>query len=531
MKSKWKRLWSALLAAMMTISLLAQPGFGVRAAGESDQGTTEQADVSDPVTIDKWIWTQGRNTGTMGRIWADKSVSLDSMTYGDDIKQTVEKSAGSDFLVALSALSSTQPMESQTAVPLDIILVLDVSGSMSDPMGRTDSTKRIVALQNSVNAFIDLVKERNESTAITEESQKSRVSLVQFAGNKTDSSYTVGGFRYQPSKILNHFTVCDANGSGTLKRSVNGLQVAGATRADYGLELAEEELTNNARSGAQKVVIFFTDGKPTSFSDFDYTVAKSAVESANSMKDAGAKIYTIGIFSGADTSDTTKAEENQFMHAVSSNYLTPSVSTGGGWTSPGITLGDRVTDSEYYYTSDDSTGLMENFEDIFTKISVTAYAPTEIEGNDPSQSGYVTFTDELGAFMEVADFNAVVYGDQKYTLHQKEATEDKNTDCYVFTEEAKQPANSLYADADLKDIKITVTRKQDGSGDLVEVKIPVTMLPLRTYEVKTDKEGKATLKISDTDPINVFFSVQLQKGVREALEQGNTIGIDVKYTP
>ncbi|MGO5165722.1 MULTISPECIES: Spy0128 family protein [unclassified Candidatus Paralachnospira] len=529
MKSKWKKLWSVLLTVIMTVSLLLQPGFGIYAAENGDTGSSTSQTVADPVTIDKWIWTQGKNTATMGRIWADKSVSSDSITYGNHTKLTVEKSEAADFLVALSALSSTQPMESETPVPLDIIMVLDVSGSMDDPFGRNDSTKRLTALKNSVNAFIDLVEERNKSEAITDDSQKSRISLVQFAGKKKDSEYYEDGNRIQPSKVLNSFTVCDTNGADKLKRSVSGLRAAGMTRADYGMSLAETEMDSSARKDAHKVVIFFTDGAPSSFSSFDYSVAKGAVESANRMKASGTTVYTIGIFSGADTSDTSK-KENQFMHAVSSNYLTPSVSTGSYLTDPKITLGTRVAGSEYYLKSENAEGLMKNFEDIFTKITVTAYAPTEIGGDNPSQSGYVTFRDELGAFMEVADFNAVAYGDHIYKVHEKgEAETLANGNVryrYTFTEEAKQPANSIYADVDLRNILITVTKKQDGSGDLVEVKIPATMLPLWSYEVKTDKAEKTTLTITDTDPINVFYSVQLQDGVREAIEQGNPIGID-----
>lgn len=220
MKSKWKKLWSVLLAVIMTVSLLLQPGFGTYAAENRDAGSSTSQTVADPVTIDKWIWTQAKNTATMGRIWADKSVSSDSITYGNHTKLTVEKSEAADFLVALSALSSTQPMESETPVPLDIVMVLDVSGSMDDPFGSNDSTKRLTALKNSVNAFINLVKERNESEAITDDSQKSRISLVQFAGDKRNSAYRDNGYTIQPSKVLNSFTVCDAKGAATLKEAL-----------------------------------------------------------------------------------------------------------------------------------------------------------------------------------------------------------------------------------------------------------------------------------------------------------------------
>ena len=116
--------------------------------------------MADNVTINNWHDTNtlDNSTKNVGRIWTDKSVSAGDVTLTgqdeDSGTATIKKGADSDFLVGLSALSSTAKITGQTTVPLDIVLVLDVSGSMDDPMGSADSTKRIDALKKAVNRFI-----------------------------------------------------------------------------------------------------------------------------------------------------------------------------------------------------------------------------------------------------------------------------------------------------------------------------------------------------------------------------------------
>lgn len=95
--------------------------------------------VADDLTVNKWHDANALDDSTrnVGRIWTDKSVSTDDVTLTNKQggTKTVKKNNGSDFLVGLSALSSTASITGQSAVPLDIVLVLDVSGSMDDPSG------------------------------------------------------------------------------------------------------------------------------------------------------------------------------------------------------------------------------------------------------------------------------------------------------------------------------------------------------------------------------------------------------------
>ena len=89
--------------------------------------------IADDSTITSWEDTTGDNTKNVGRIWTDKTVSTDSINL-QPVDITVKKDDSEDFLIALSALSSAANITGETAVPLDMVLVLDTSGSMGDDM-------------------------------------------------------------------------------------------------------------------------------------------------------------------------------------------------------------------------------------------------------------------------------------------------------------------------------------------------------------------------------------------------------------
>ncbi len=184
--------------------------------------------------------------------------------------------------------------------PLDIVMVLDASGSMNDPMGGKGSTKRIVALKNAANSFIDTIAKQNEN--IKDENKQHQVAIVKFAGKKKsdevgNDTYRDGGYTYNYSQTMQGLTTCSVDGAKSLKKTIDSIAPAGATHADYGLQLAEG--ISSDRADAKKVVVFFTDGSPTSQREFENEVANDAINSAKKIKDKGADIYTIGIFSGA----------------------------------------------------------------------------------------------------------------------------------------------------------------------------------------------------------------------------------------
>lgn len=457
-------------------------------------GPAASGTVVDYDTSDHWqYWAGGYDgkevtTQNVGRIWTDKTVK--AVEGGE-----------SDFLTTLSAISST----SDTTVsgkPLDIVMVLDASGSMDDPMGKRDDTKRIDALKTAANSFIDTIATQNES--IADPSKQHQVAIVKFAGTYSTAvgnSKDRNGYNY--SQIMKKLTFCKGEEAKSLKSTVNAISPDGATRADYGLELADEELSTG-RSDAKKVVVFFTDGSPTSSNVFQASVANSAINSAKSLKANGADIYTIGIFDGADPSAVPTAEgtsnENKFMHAVSSNYPSASSSiTNEGFRKKWvIDYGTRAENSDYYKSATSASELEKIFEEISGSIVQTGY-PTEVHGGyGEHKSGYITFTDELGDFMQVDNFTSVVYNGE--TFAKPAIKTEGNVDTYTFTGAA---ANLV----------ITVQHAEEGkpqTGDIVTVKIPASLIPLRHFKI-TD----GVLTVDNTEPIQVNYTSSVKK---EALD-------------
>ena len=291
--------------------------------------------------------------------------------------KTIAKKKGTNDTYTLNLnVTGKRSSTSQTvSQPVDIALVLDVSGSMSETMGET---AKLAALKKAAKEF--LTNTANKNAAIADNGNKIRVSLVKFASTKRD---TTGNDRYDSwdgkrnyTQIVNNLT----DNMNTLSASVDALQAGGATRADYGLEKANAVLAG-ARANAKKVVVFFTDGEPNSHSGFDGGVANTAVKNAKTLKDSGTTIYSVGVFSKADPSDTS-GKFNAYMNAVSSNY--PNATTYRN-------LGTRVDGGNYYMIASNSEGLSKVFEDIQQTITST--------------NGYtgVTIQDTLSKYAEFAD--------------------------------------------------------------------------------------------------------------------------------
>lgn len=494
--SKYTRgLLAVILAVVLVLPAAAfamLPEANARSSTGMD-GPTVSGTVVDPDTSGRWeIWAAGHNgnkvtTQNVGRIWTDKTV-----------KKAGENEA-SDFVTTLSAMSSTSNSTVTVTTPLDIVMVLDASGSMDHEMGGGDPTRRIDALESAASSFIDAIAKQNEGIEGVDRQHK--VAIVKFAGKTSNNigneTYRDGGYTYNYTQVMKDLTDCSGGNVKALKHRIAQITPAGATRADNGLQLAEG--ITSGRAGAKKIVVFFTDGTPTKRDTFDSGVANAAVTAAKNMKDSKATVYTIGIFDGADPSagiqDSGKSQkENKFMQAVSSNY--PNATA---WDAHGA----RAENSDYYKSATNAEELKKVFDDISQAITSEAPYPTEIhKGYDETKSGYITFTDELGDFMQVDGFTEVVINGTSFTKASKTFNKETNTDTYEFTGKAK-------------DLLITVQRAgadNPQKGDIVTVNIPASLIPLSHFKTV---DGK--LSVDNVKPIQVKYASSVKSAALDNL--------------
>lgn len=501
-----------LLAMALALALVCLGGSFAFADDEGGNRSMRggAASVADPSSMDDWAVILGGetpNTANIGRIWTDKTVSTDTITTSSG---SVINRGDSAFITALSALSSTSNVKSSSTTPLDIVLVLDASGSMDDSMD--DGTKRIDALKSAANDFVTTIAEQNQG--ISDSSKQHQVSIVKFSGKKSaavgNDTYREDGYTYNYSQVMKAMSPC--TDAAAFTSTINSINPAGATRADYGLQLAQSQTSN--REDAKKIVIFFTDGSPTSYSGFESGVASSAVSAAKAMKDAKATVYTIGIFSDADPSADPTAQrtsnENKFMHAVSSNY--PNATYTQSWSGWNWNLGTHEG-SGFYKSASNAADLDKVFDDISSEIVKGSGYPTNATEGAEHTSGYITIDDALGAYMQVDGFKAIALNGQTFEKSTKTTakTTAGNVDTYTFEGKVTMGSN----DVSLGNVVITVTKSADlAVGDKVQVKVPAALIPLRSYNVN---QNDMTMMISDTKPINVVYTSSLKPGVESLL--------------
>lgn len=295
--------------------------------------------------------------------------------------KTIAKKNGANDTYTLNLnVTGKRSSTSQTvSQPVDIALVLDNSGSMAYCMSgkgrcRDDNPVRSAALKTAVTAFLDGVDTQNNTIANAD--NKVQVSLVSFA----DSASTLSELTPGVTK---------------LKTKVNDLKPQGATNTAAGFNKAKSTLDKDTRTNAIKYVVFFTDGVPTTDRTFNSTVANKTLTTAKQLKDANVGVYSVGIFSGANTSVTScnrRSDEtckaNVFMNAVSSNY--PNYGSVAWDNSSGVTLSGG-SNKGYYKTASTASELSKVFEDIQQTITTT--------------NGYtgVTIQDTLSEYAEFAD--------------------------------------------------------------------------------------------------------------------------------
>ena len=345
------------------------------------------------------------NVSSARRLLRTSSFSARQTDNGLILDKTATYNASAKTVtIRLEAYTTGTVTTTTTTVPVDIVLVLDQSGSMAfDFDGNRTSTntdRRQYAMKQAVNNFIDAVAAKYSTDA------DHRMAIVTFGSGAT---------------TLQGWTAVDAAGQTALKGKINGLpnSPSGATNVAAGMEQAETLMGSGynytgANTQRQKVVIVFTDGVPTTESDFDTDVATKAIASAKNLKDGGATVYTVGIFNGAnpgelygatgfdtnsdgseqsiwekdtwglfpgtDFPEADRPAGNRFLNYLSSNYKEATeiglerTTEGFGILPYKVTYKitknfTRSTADNYYLTANDSTSLNNIFQTISNNIS------------------------------------------------------------------------------------------------------------------------------------------------------------------
>ena len=351
---------------------------------------TDAGPFMPPVTVERVL-----------RRYAARAAAEEPADNGNglELSKTATANGNNIYTIRMEAYTTGTVTTSTKTVPVDIVLVLDQSGSMaydfSGNSTNTNTDRRQYAMKQAVNNFIDEVAKKYTTDA------DHRMAIVTFGSN---------------ASTLQGWTFVNEAGKGTLQGKINGLPVtpSGATNVAAGMTQAETLMGSGysytgANTQRQKVVIVFTDGVPTTNTDFDTTVATNAIASAKRLKDAGATVYTIGIFSGANPDELYGASGfdrnsngsvgsdwsdfsfwmigdiknydipagNRFLNYLSSNFSDATeigliqykeTFLGIGYRGWKITRNFESTNSNYYLTAKDSASLDEIFQTISENI-------------------------------------------------------------------------------------------------------------------------------------------------------------------
>lgn len=351
-------------------------------------------------------------------------------------------------------------------IPLDIVLVLDVSGSMEDPITSTDTTKRITILKDSINQFIEEFAKNNSKQS--DEKYQSRISIIKFSGKIPDNANKIGNDTYQENRntynytqIMSDFFTATNDNKAKLEDVVNSISPAGATRSDFAMELALKQINQSkndeSRKDAKRIVFFVTDGQPTTLNNFDDDVANKAITASEEIK-KDAEVYTFGMFSLTDPSITghvgsgtwSDAEKfNAYMHGVSSNY--PAAQSYKN-------LGTRAENSAYYMGAKSSNEATAIFDSVIAKLLSMTYAGadyTDVDAaikraNSLNKDNYKDFSkveDAINAVNRDKDITEqeVVNGYAKAINEAIDQLEYKAAD-YTEVDKAIEKANKLNKD-------------------------------------------------------------------------------------
>ena len=539
-----KRIIALLLALILTVGLL--PTVALAADGENpttDSGSVTKEASKDNLKLVKTVTKEGDNYKVTLESWATGTVTSSSTPVPMDIILLLDQSGSmnSDFTSSSSVEYNRLYKRNQKIYEdyRDRLYIYDGSGYVKVSVEKetilfskdkftytwsggsyvsygerdypdmtfyyqsTNSSKttKIVALKSAVRSFIGKVNEEATSKNV-----EHRVAIVGFASTKS-------GKKYKNTELLstqNEVNYANANASNyedalvsaktekkRLSTAIDRLDANGDTYPEYGFDMANKIFAQHpiqAGDNRQRVVIMFTDGypAPAGTDDFNVQMANNAINNAKRCKDNNAKVYTIGIFDGADPSASIEnysqngwlneaVAANRYMHFSSSNYPSAMALNNGGTKGEG----------NFYFAASNADALNDIFDTISEEISTdttelddSATIIDNIPGNFAIPEDAQNITLKVAKFQKDGTFATATTAPTTVTAEHKDGTVTVTgfnfSDEWCGLDESDQPHGSKLI------IEFTIHHNNYGGTQ-----------PTNAGASIKDKEGKEVIKVDD----------------------------------
>ena len=463
-----KRILSLVLCAALLLSLCLFMGAGVvDDASDAPAESTAAAQVQAPQTV---VYTAAGPflpaVSVQPVLRAVRASGANELKDGLNLSKTATANADGSYKIRMEAFTTGKVTTTTSTTPVDVVLVLDQSGSMAyDFNGNStnnDTSRRQYAMKQAVNQFIGAVADKYDA-----EKSDHRISIVTFGSD---------------ASVLQGWTPVSQDGKKTLQGEITGLPStpSGATNVGDGMKQAETLMGSGynytgSNTTRQKVVVVFTDGVPTQKRDFDTTVANGAIQSAKALKDAGATVYSVGIFNGAnpeqlygdsgfkynsngqvgscwasfswwgigDVKNYDIPAGNRFLNYISGNFpdateigIQPYDSSflGIGYYGWEITRNFNRASSSYYLTANDSASLSRIFTTISENIGQASIDLSSSTVVKDIVTPYFTMpANTADVKLYTADYNGTSFGMEQPAGSDVRATIDANTNTVSVT--------------------------------------------------------------------------------------------------
>lgn len=466
-----KRILSLVLCAAMLLSMCLFLGAGVTEdTSDTPAESTEAAQVQAPQTV---VYTAAGPflpaVSVQPVLRAARASGASEFKDGLNLSKTATANADGSYTIRMETFTTGKVTTTTSTTPVDVVLVLDQSGSMAyDFNGNSTSnntSRRQHAMKQAVNQFISAVADKYGA-----EKSDHRISIVTFGTN---------------ASVLQGWTPVSQVGKTTLQGEITGLPdtPSGATNVGAGMQQAETLMGSGynytgSNTTRQKVVVVFTDGVPTTQSDFSTNVANTAIRSAKALKDSGATVYSVGIFNGAnpdemygasgfdtnsngtvnskwvkdtwglfpgtDFPEADRPAGNRFLNLLSSNFEDAAEvglkreTKGLGILHYKITYtiarNFNRTSSSYYLTANDSASLSRIFTTISENIGQASIDLSSSTVVKDIVTPYFTMpANTAGVKLYTADYNGMSFGTEQPAGSDVQATIDANTNTVSVT--------------------------------------------------------------------------------------------------